>query len=276
MRIDSHQHFWKYTPQDYPWIDQSMEKIRQNHLPEDLKPHLDAHGIDGCITVQCCHSESESDFLLDLADQHDFIKGVVGWVDLRADDVEQKLEHYSGNPNFKGVRHVAQSEPKGFLLDSKFIRGITALTQYNLTYDVLIFPHQLKEALDFVRLNPKQAFVIDHLAKPYIKNGLIDDWKVDMQKIAKMPNVSCKVSGMVTEADWSNWTVESFFPYLDVLLNVFGIDRVMFGSDWPVCNVAARYDQVIEIVEMYGANFTNDEKSKLFGLNAKSFYNIGS
>lgn len=275
IRLDTHQHFWRYDPDRHAWIDESMAKIRRDFMPADLAPILKKNGMDGCIAVQADQSEQETQFLLDLADQHAFIKGVVGWVDLRSPDVEEQIAHFSRNQKLKGVRHIVQGETDvNFLLRDTFANGIRLLSQFNLTYDILIFPHQLGAALEFVRKFPEQPFVIDHLAKPYIKDGFIDGWALLMRELAAQPNVYCKISGMITEADWSEWTYSDFEPYLDVVFSAFGTDRTMFGSDWPVCLVAGSYEKMIGLVQQYTQGFSPDEKAAFFGKNGASFYGI--
>ncbi len=275
LKIDSHQHFWKYDPVNYSWIDNQMAVIRKDFLPADLEPVLKANGFDGCITVQSDQTEEENDFQLGNAEKHDFIKGVVGWVDLQSAQVDERLAHYSQFSKLKGFRHVLQGEPqRDFMLRPAFLNGISLLKKYGYTYDILIFPDQLGYAADFAARFPDQPFVIDHIAKPGIKNKEISDWKTAIQAIAKYENVFCKVSGMVTEADWKNWKPADFYPYLDVVVEAFGINRLLFGSDWPVCNVAAGYEQMLAIVKDYFAAFSKTEQDKFFGGNAVKFYNI--
>lgn len=273
--IDSHQHFWRYNPVQYAWIDERMQRIRRDFLPEDLAPVLSAHGIDGCIAVQADQSEDETSFLLDLADKHTFIKGVVGWVDLQADSAASRLQHFAQHGKLCGVRHIVQGEEDAnFVLRDNFRRGLTVLDRFDLTYDILVYPHQLGSVLSLVRQMPNQPFVIDHLAKPYIKDQFIDGWQTLITEIAKCPNVYCKVSGMITEADWQQWRYVDFVPYLDVVFSVFGTDRTMFGSDWPVCLVAGSYSRMIELVETYTHQLSDTEKAAFFGGNAASFYGI--
>jgi L-fuconolactonase len=275
LRIDSHQHFWKYDPLRDSWITEDMSVIQKDFLPLDLKPILKHHGFDGCVVVQSDQSEDENEFQLNNAAQHDFIKGVVGWVDLKSPSVEKQLEYYSQFKKMKGFRHVLQGEKdRAFMLQPAFMKGISLLTKYNFTYDILIFPDQLKHTLDFVKAFPDQPFIIDHLAKPYIKDKKIDEWKKDTKAVAKCKNVYCKVSGMVTEADWKQWKKEDFTPYLDVVTEAFGIDRLLFGSDWPACLPAASYEKVFEIVKDYFSSFTKNEQELFFGGNAISFYNL--
>jgi L-fuconolactonase len=275
MKIDSHQHFWKYHPVKDAWITDDMKVIQRDFMPEDLEPVLMQYEFDGCIAVQADQSEQETLFLLELADQYSFIKGVVGWVDLRAPNVDERLEYFSTFPKLKGVRHIVQGEPQDdFLLRKDFCRGISLLQQYQFTYDILIHPRHLKYAKEFVQRFPNQRFVIDHLAKPFIKEQIWEDWKNDLDAVAEMSNVHCKISGMVTEADWKNWKVDDFTIYFESVWEAFGPKRVMFGSDWPVCLVAADYKQVCQIVDEHTVFLSADEKAKLWGLNAQHFYNL--
>ena len=275
LRLDTHQHFWKYDPVKYAWIDESMSVIQRDFLPDDLAPILEDNGIQGCIAVQADQSEQETEFLLDLASRHDFIKGVVGWMDLRAHNVDERLAHFAGHQKLKGIRHIVQGEEDvNFLLRDDFCRGIKQLASYSLTYDILVFPHQLGAALEFVRRFPEQPFVIDHIAKPYIKDGFIDGWAVLMKELARFPNVYCKISGMITEADWTKWQYEDFKPYLDVVFSSFGIEKVMFGSDWPVCLVAGSYKKMMGLVQQYVDSFSSEEKAAFWGENGSRFYNI--
>ncbi len=274
MKIDAHQHFWKYDPIRDAWIDNSMEVIRKDFLPQDLKPILEANNIDGCVAVQADQSEVETEFLLNCAEKNPFIKGVVGWVDLRASTIEERLAHYSKNHLFKGVRHIVQGEADDFMLGEEFQNGISKLAQFNLTYDILVFPTQLKAAIELVNKFPNQKFIVDHIAKPYIKDGKIEDWKADMLELAKAPNVFCKVSGMVTEADFKNWKPSDFTPYLDVVFNAFGIDRILYGSDWPVCLLASEYKQQLSVIHNYINGFLEKDKAKIMGLNAIEFYKL--
>jgi L-fuconolactonase len=274
-RIDAHQHFWKFNPIRDSWITDEMAVIKKDFFPDDLKSVLQQNGFDGCVAVQASQSEEETDFLILLSRQHDFIKGVVGWVDLQAPDITDRLDQYKSFPVLKGFRHVLQGEPqRDLMLNPNFKKGIAALQQYDFTYDILIFPDQLKFSTDLVASFPEQKFVIDHIAKPYIKRKEIDGWKKDIEKIAKHENVYCKISGMVTEADWKTWKKEDFKPYLDAVVDAFGANRILFGSDWPVCLVAASYEKMLEIVNEYFAAFSNEEQQQFFGLNAIRFYNL--
>jgi L-fuconolactonase len=273
--IDAHQHFWQFNAVRDSWITDEMSVIQKNFFPNDLKPVLQQNGFDGCVAVQASQSEEETRFLISLATENDFVKGVVGWIDLQADNIEERLEEYKSIPVVKGFRHVLQGEPqRDLMLKPGFKRGIEALQQYGFTYDILIFPDQVKFSDELVAFFPEQKFVIDHIAKPYIKRKEIDEWKKDMENIAKHENVYCKISGMVTEADWKTWKKEDFEPYLDVVVNAFGTNRILFGSDWPVCLVAASYQEMLAIVKDYFASFSKDEQEQFFGLNAIRFYNL--
>lgn len=274
MKIDAHQHFWKYDPVEYDWIDDSMSLLKKDFLPEHLTTELSNCGFDGCIAVQARQTEEESRFLLDLARQNKFIKGVVGWVDLRNKKVHERLEILSKNKLLKGIRHIVQSEPDDFMLKKDFQNGISILKQFNLTYDILIYPRQLISAIELVNHFPDQHFVIDHIAKPSIKEQKIESWKSGIMELALAPNVFCKISGLVTEADRKYWEPEDFTSYLDVIFDVFSIDRLMVGSDWPVCLLAAGYKQVMVIIEDYTRNFNKEDVAKVFGGNAIRFYDL--
>jgi L-fuconolactonase len=275
LRIDGHQHFWNFDPEKFDWITEEMSLIKKDFLPGDLKYILQENYFDGCITVQVQQTEEENSFLLNNAKDNDFIKGVVGWVDLQSENIDERLAYYKQFEILKGFRHILQGEKKrDLMLSPGFKRGISLLNKYNFSYDVLIFPDQLIFAKELVKEFPKQKFVIDHLAKPYIKDGRIEEWKKDMEAIATFENVYCKISGMVTEADWKNWKAKDFFPYLDVVVKSFGTNRIMYGSDWPVCLVAASYEQVLNIVREYFSSFSKNEQDLFFGGNAVKFYNI--
>lgn len=275
MRIDSHQHFWKYDPIDYDWINDEMAVIRKDFFPGDLEPLLKQNGFDGCVAVQAHQSEQETEQLLNYADQYKFVKGVVGWVDLQADNIEARLAHYQQFEKLKGLRHVLQGEPqRDLMLQPRFKKGISLLSKFGFTYDILIFPDQLRFAKELVKEFSQQAFVIDHIAKPYIKDKKTEEWEADMQAIAQHDNVYCKISGMVTEADWQTWKIDDFKPYLDIVVNSFGTSRVLFGSDWPVCLVAGSYEKVLDIVKNYFNPFSAQEQDLVFGENAVKFYNL--
>jgi L-fuconolactonase len=274
QRIDSHQHFWKFDPLRDAWITDDMAVIQRDFYPGDLQPVLAANGIDACIAVQASQSETETDFLVQLATQTPFIIGVVGWVGLQADNLAERLQHYKQYSVVKGFRHVLQAEPGEFMLGEKFMRGISQLHQYGFTYDVLITHKQLSYAEKLVAAFPNQKFVIDHLAKPAIKAQELEPWAGEIRAIAQHKNVLCKVSGFCTEADWDNWQPADIKPYLDVVFEAFGPDRLMFGSDWPVCLVAGGYGKTIEFLKQYMAAFTKTEQDKFWGGNAALFYNL--
>lgn len=275
MRVDAHQHFWAYSADNYPWIGEGMERLARDYLPADLKPLLAAKGLAGSVAVQARQSLEETRWLLALAAEHPGILGVVGWVDLRSEDVGSQLAEFAGNPRFVGVRHVVQDEPDvRFLLGEAFVRGLRQLQAHGLTYDLLLFPPQLPAAIDVVGMLPEQPFVLDHLAKPGIKAGTLDPWRADIQALAKHPNVTCKLSGMVTEAAWQGWKREDFTPYLEVALEAFGPSRLMYGSDWPVCLLAAEYPDVFGIVEDFLGKLGDDERQQILGGTATRFYGL--
>jgi L-fuconolactonase len=273
MTIDSHQHFWTFDPIRDSWITDEMSVIQRSFYPEDLQPTLQQNGIDACIAVQADQSLSETRFLLDLATKNDFVKAVVGWIDLQADAIDEQLSEWKSEKKLAGFRHVLQAEPDTeYMLRPSFLRGISKLKKHGFTYDILIFPKHLVTAQKFVAQFSDQPFVLDHIAKPYIKAGLIDVWERDIKSLAKFENLQCKVSGIITEADWKRWDYEQIKPFLDVVFDAFGTDRIMFGSDWPVCLVAGDYSQVKEIIETYMKDFSISEKAKVFGENAARFY----
>jgi L-fuconolactonase len=271
---DAHQHFWRFNPRRDAWITGEMQAIRRDFLPGDLKALLDANSIDGCIAVQADQSDDETRFLLDLAAEHSFIKGIVGWVDLRAPDLNARLDALAGNRKLVGVRHVAQAEADDFLANDAVIRGIGSLARVGLTYDILIYARQLPAAIDLVSRLPGQTFVLDHLAKPLIKDGVLEPWRTSLRELARRPNVFCKVSGLVTEADWKGWRPADLRPYLDEALDAFGPARLMFGSDWPVCLLAAPYDRVLGVVTDYAAALSATERDELLGGTAARVYKL--
>ena len=272
--IDSHQHFWHYNPKKHTWIDESMSILQQDFEPKDLFPVYKKNKIDGCIAVQADTTIEETSFLLSIAEEHDFVWGVVGWVDFCDSNIEKTLEQFSDKNSLKGYRHIVQDEPNGFLDRSDFRAGIKKLASYHYSYDVLIYPHQLEEAIRFVKAFPNQHFILDHLAKPYIKNKKIDLWQEHITQLAAFDNLSCKVSGMVTEANWDNWKFTDLVPYLDVITNTFGTNRLLFGSDWPVCLLGGSYEEILQIVTTYCEPFSQDEKEAIFYKNAQAIYQI--
>ncbi|MGY6744199.1 MAG: amidohydrolase family protein [Cecembia sp.] len=274
MKIDAHQHFWNHDPVRDNWIDESMQVIQRDFLPNDLKPELDRKQIDGCIAVQADQSPHETRFLLELAAHNPWIKKVVGWVDLNAADVEGQLESYQNEEKLAGFRKILQSLAPEAIEDPHFLHGIRKLADYGFTYDILIYPQHLEKAYALALRFPNQPFIIDHLAKPDIKNGELDHWTKGIKKMAELDNVFCKVSGMVTEAKWKNWQKKDFTPYLDTITAAFGTKRLVYGSDWPVCLLAASYDEVYDLAWNYYENFSKEEQFAIFGGNAQRFYGI--
>jgi len=275
VTIDSHQHFWKYNKENHSWIGDDMAVIRQDFLPDQLRAVYQQNQVNGCVAVQADQTVEETDFLLDLASEHDFIRGVVGWADLQSPDIAEQLANYRQFKKLKGFRHILQGEAQRDLcLQKSFLNGISLLERHGFAYDILILKDQLQYIPELVSAFPNQRFVIDHLAKPTIKDGKIRDWKRDIELVALHDNVHCKVSGMVTEADLQRWRTEDFTPYLDVVVEAFGVKRLMFGSDWPVCLAAGNYMQVINIVRSYFNSFSEYEKSLVFGANAIDFYQL--
>lgn len=271
--IDAHQHFWEFSPVRDAWITEEMRVIRRDFGPEDLRGVLEANGVSGCVAVQADPSEAETAFLVDIARRHPFVKGVVGWVDLCAPDVASRLAYYRETaPEIKGFRHIVQAEPDAFMDGAAFSEGISQLAAYGYPYDILIYPRQLPAALRLAARFPDQPFVIDHLAKPDIRSGGLEPWRRDIRRIAAYPRVHCKVSGMVTEADWDRWTPGDLKPYLDVVFEAFGPRRLLFGSDWPVCLVASDYARVKGVLDEYLQACTPAERRAVMGGNAAAFY----
>ncbi len=275
MRVDAHQHFWKYSAAEYGWLGDGMEQLRRDFLPEHLRPELLAAEINGCIAVQARQTLEETVWLLDLADEHPWISGVVGWAPLAADDIAAILQRLSSQKKLKGLRHVIQSEPDPTsLADPKFQRGVALLAAHGWVYDILIFERQLATAIAFVDRFPKQRFVLDHIAKPRIREGIREPWKANLRELARRPNVWCKVSGMVTEADWGTWQPEHLRPYLDIVLEAFTPARLLFGSDWPVCLAASTYSRWRETVELWASPLSAAERARIFGETAKEVYGL--
>lgn len=275
LRIDAHQHFWNFDPEKHVWMNEEMDVLKKNFLPSDLEPLLKKCDIDGCVAVQANQAEVENDFLFELANQNHDIKGIVGWVDLKSESLSERLEHYSQISKIKGFRHVIHDEPDlDFMIQPSFMKGVSALKKYGYTYDILIFAAHLPNTLKFIKNLPDQAFIIDHIAKPKIKKGEIETWAKQLKEVAKFENVYCKISGMVTEADWLNWQKEDFTKYLDTVVNAFGTKRILYGSDWPVCTLAATYENQYTIVKEYFSRFSQTEQDLFFGGNATHFYNL--
>lgn len=272
-QIDAHQHFWKYDPELYPWIAGDLSPLGRDFLPSDLAPILRSQGIAGSVAVQARQDLAETAWLLQLAEQDPWILGVVGWVDLRSEDLTAQLAGLA-HPKLRGVRHVLQDESPDFLLDPHFQRGVGQLAAAGLTYDLLVYPQHLPNSFTLCEDNPELWMVLDHCAKPEIRSGALRPWQDDIRRIAELPNVLCKISGLVTEAAWNTWQPDDFKVYLDTVFEAFGSDRVMFGSDWPVCTVAASYDKVFELVKEYTDTLSIDERAALFGDTAQRFYQL--
>jgi L-fuconolactonase len=275
IKIDTHQHFWKYNDRDYVWMTPAMGKLRRDHLPTDLSPLIDSAGISSTVAVQARQCIEESTWLLQLADEVSFIRAVVGWVDLSSDRVVEQLEQLAQHPKFRGVRHVVHDESDDkFMLRKSFLNGLSQLHRFGLTYDLLLFPRHLSVAHDVVRRFPDQRFVLDHIAKPSIRARDLEPWARDLKRLAEFANVSCKISGLVTEAEWNSWEARDFEPYLDVVLSAFGPQRLMIGSDWPVCTLAADYASVINLETDYIARLSSDEQDAILQRNPIEFYSI--
>lgn len=272
--IDTHQHFWNYDATRHDWINEDMRAIKKDFLPEQLAPILKENKVEGCVSVQVDQTTEETDFLLALAKEHSFIKGVVGWVDLRASNLEDKLENYKDAKALKGFRHIIQGQAAGFMLQPNLIQGLKKLATRNYTYDLLIYAHQLKEANELIKQVTELPIVIDHVAKPNIKDSEMEDWKKEITALAKYPNVYCKISGMATEANWETWTMAGLQPYLDTVVEAFGTERIMFGSDWPVCLVASSYAKWLNGVQKYFNTFSSTEQEAIFAGNAIKFYKL--
>ncbi len=275
MKIDSHHHFWNYDPIAYDWIDDAMRAIRRDFLPEHLQAEIAAVGVDGVVSVQARQSIAETEWLLGFAAQHDFIRGVVGWVELVSPAVERELERFAQQPKLKSVRHVVQGEPdENFILREDFNRGVGALRRFGLAYDILIFERHLPQTIQFLDAHSNQIFVLDHIAKPRIKENCIEPWRTHLKELARRPNVYCKASGMVTEADYSAWSEEQLRRYFDVALEAFGPQRLMFGSDWPVCLVACGYARWFELVSSWIAELSSAEQARMLGGTAIEAYKL--
>jgi len=275
MKIDSHQHFWRYDAVRDAWITDAMAVLKRDFVPDNLAVELKANGMEASIAVQADPSENETKFLLDLAEKNCRITGVVGWVDFLSPRVGERLEYFSHFSKLRGFRHIAQAEPDDrFLVRDDFVKGVAQLRTFGFTYDILIYPRQLPAAIELVAALPEQNFVIDHCAKPEVKAGKISPWATHIKEIAQGRNVFCKVSGLVTEADWKHWKADDLKPYLDVVFDAFGAERLMFGSDWPVCLLAGTYRQVMQLLEDYAKGFSLADKDKIFGGNAARFYRL--
>lgn len=272
--FDAHHHFWNYDRERHSWITEEMSVIRRDYLPSDLEVELEGHGISAVVSVQADQTPEETRYLLSHAGRHNWIRGVVGWVDFRSPDIAASLEEYDSYAKLKGFRHIIQAEPPGFMLGAAFQKGIQELSKTRFTFDLLVYHTQLAEAFDFVARNPGLPIVLDHIGKPDIKGASIMAWAMQIKRLAAFPNVWCKVSGMVTEGNWTQWTQKDFIPYLDVISEAFGTERIMYGSDWPVCLLASSYGDQLNIVKQYFASFSGAEQERVFSRNAVSFYHL--
>lgn len=275
FKIDAHHHLWNFDPKEYPWIDERMQVLRRSFLPPDLQKEIAMAGIDACIPVQARQTLEETHWLLSLAKQHNFIKGVVGWVPLADPNVQAFLDQVASHPKLCGFRHVLQDEPdENYILRADFNRGIRELAPHNLTYDILIFERHLPQTIRFVDQHPNQRFVIDHLAKPRVRDEEISPWREHIHELARRPNVYCKVSGLATEADHQSWTEEQLRPYLDTVLQTFSAKRLMFGSDWPVCLLALSYGRWVSVVQNFADRLSETEQQQLWAGTAIEAYNL--
>jgi L-fuconolactonase len=275
MTIDAHQHFWQFNPVRDAWITEEMQVIRKDFLPADLQPALEKEQVAGTVAVQADESDRETAWLLELADQHGFIRGVVGWTDLLAPDLAEVLRRYAAYPKLKGFRAITQGKPEEQYFGNKdFLRGVRSLQAQGFTYDLLIYHDQFPEAIRFTDKCPDQPFMLDHLGKPAIVAGEIKKWKEHMRILSANPNVYCKLSGMVTEADWKKWRYEDLSPYLEIAGEYFGVHRLCFGSDWPVCLLAGSYSQVTGILHRFLEQVRPDEREAVWGKNAATFYRL--
>ena len=273
--IDAHHHLWRYTPEEYGWIDEPMSALRRDFLPADLRAAIATAGIEGTVAVQARQTLDETRWLLDLADRTEAIRGVVGWAPIAGEDFPGCMEEFDGRDKLKGLRHVIQGEKdENYILREDFNSGIRTLLGSGLVYDILIYERHLPQTVDFVDEHPEQVFVLDHIAKPLIAGAVLEPWATHMRELGRRENVWCKLSGMVTEADWKTWTPETLKPYLDVAVEAFGPHRLMAGSDWPVCLVATGYAQWFEVLRTYFAPFSEAERTCVFGKTAIEVYGL--
>jgi L-fuconolactonase len=274
-RIDAHHHLWRYSPQEYGWIDESISLLQRDFLPKDLTAVMASAGVDGAVAVQARQTMEETRWLLDLADECSAIRGVVGWAPIAGEDFPGVMEEFEHRPKLKGLRHVIQGEKdENYILREDFNSGIRSMLGSGLVYDILIFERHLPQTIDFVDEHPEQIFVLDHVAKPLIREGVVEPWAARMRELGKRENVWCKVSGMVTEADWASWTPEMLRPYLDVVVEAFGVKRLMAGSDWPVCLLASEYGRWFDVLGEHFAGFSESERDAVFGGTATEVYGL--
>ena len=275
MITDSHQHFWQVGRFDYPWMTIDLGVLYRDYLPDELEPILARNGVEKTVLVQASNSVAESRWLLNLADQYSFIAGVVGWVDLMSPDVDAQLRELTAHPKFKGVRHLVESEPQDdWLIQPAVLSGLKQLSTYGVSYDLLVHTRHLKHVPRVAESCPELALVIDHLAKPPIAKNEIDEWSQGFKPLASYPNIHCKLSGLVTEANWTSWQTDDLRPYVEFALESFGPERLMFGSDYPVCLLASTYDRVLGSFQEILSNLGDDEREKIFSRNAARFYRV--
>ena len=275
MIIDAHHHLWKYNAIDYSWMDDSMSALKKDYLPVDIENQLLPAKVSGTVVIQARQNLEETRWLLEQAGKHKFIKGVVGWVDLLSDGLRQELNEFSENPAMVGVRHVIHDEADdAFMLRSSFLKGIETLQDFGLAYDLLLFPKHLEMAVELAGMFPDQNFVLDHMGKPFIKTGIMDPWRNDILALAALPNVWCKISGMLTEADVDNWRYEDLIPYLETVMGAFGTDRLMLGSDWPVCRLAGEYQEVMDIPVRFLRDLEPCDKERIYRSNCINILDI--
>lgn len=275
MKIDSHHHFWNYDPVEYSWMNEDMGVLKRDFGPSDLKKEINAAGIDGVVSVQASQSLGETDALLEHALAEEFVRGVVGWFPLAENNVAEIIDPYADNALLKGVRHVVQDEPDDrFILGEAFNRGVSCLEEFGLVYDILIYERQLAPSIEFVDRHPDLVFVLDHVAKPRIGDNVMEPWAALMKQMAERPNVSCKLSGMATEGNWENWTEEQLVSYMEVALDAFGPNRMMFGSDWPVALLAIDYQRWVGIVRQFISTLSEDEQAAVEGGTACRVYGL--
>ena len=273
--VDSHQHFWQVGRFDYPWMTPDLNVLCQDYLPPRLDPTLRERGVTSTILVQASNNLAETHWLLSLADRYRFIAGVVGWVDLTSNEVERQLDELAGHSKFKGVRHLVESEPADdWLVQPAVLKGLNTLAAHGLSYDLLVHTRHLRYARHVAESCPNLSLVVDHMAKPAIARGEITEWKREIKELASHQNVSCKLSGLVTEADWGNWGAADLKPYAEVGFEFFGAKRMMFGSDWPVCLLAASYEEVLETAQSLVAGLSREDHERVFSKNAREFYRI--
>ena len=273
MFLDSHVHFWRYNPDDYAWIDDAMTPLRRDFMPDDGFAVMRPAGIDACVAVQVRQTLDETRWMLQLAERYPFIVGVIGWLDLRADDLDTQIESLT-HPKLLGFRHIVQAETDDFLLDERFRRGVARLARHGLTYDILIYARQMPAAIGFASVLPEVRFVLDHLGKPDVRRGGFDSWRRDLDRMAALPNVCAKLSGLVTEADWTRWTIEDLHRYVNAAIDAFGPERLMIGSDWPVCTLAGQYDEVLDVVRTAISGRPAEEQDAILGGTAQRFWRL--